>query len=102
MLESGLGLRAACLPAQYGLVKSQEVQSLVRSVQSAISLRSQNSPKHSVQRSKTSSQLSQEHIVTHAEGPARNDHVLEMGRIPQEHEILVTHDLEQARDIEQG
>ncbi|KAJ8070211.1 hypothetical protein OCU04_000597 [Sclerotinia nivalis] len=40
MIESGLGIIAACLPAQYGLLNTKGVQSLVASVQSAISLRS--------------------------------------------------------------
>ncbi|KAL8705958.1 MAG: hypothetical protein Q9201_000952 [Fulgogasparrea decipioides] len=96
MIESGLGLCAACLPVQYGLMKSKGVQSIVRSVQSAISLHSRSSPKNSAQRSKLSPQHSQEYIVTNAEGPAASDdHTLEMGRRPQHREIIVTHSLEQ-------
>ncbi|KAG4029788.1 hypothetical protein MFRU_014g00870 [Monilinia fructicola] len=43
MIESGLGVIAACLPAQYGLLNTKGVQSIVASVQSAISLRSMRS-----------------------------------------------------------
>ncbi|KAL8731128.1 MAG: hypothetical protein Q9181_004427, partial [Wetmoreana brouardii] len=60
------------------------VQSIVRSVRSAISLHSRSSPKNSAQRSKLSPQHSQECIVTNAEGPAASDeHDLEMGPKPQ-------------------
>ncbi|ESZ99267.1 hypothetical protein SBOR_0308 [Sclerotinia borealis F-4128] len=51
LIESALGIIAACLPAQYGLLNTPGVQSLVASVQSAISLRSMRSssqhPNHS-------------------------------------------------------
>ncbi|QSZ30119.1 hypothetical protein DSL72_004639 [Monilinia vaccinii-corymbosi] len=40
LIESGLGIIAACLPVQYGLLSTQGVQSIVASLQSAISLRS--------------------------------------------------------------
>ncbi|PQE28267.1 plasma membrane Pth11 protein [Rutstroemia sp. NJR-2017a WRK4] len=43
LLECALGLLAACLPAQYGLLSTQGVQSLIGSVRSAISLRSYGS-----------------------------------------------------------
>ncbi|KAL9630654.1 MAG: hypothetical protein Q9164_006311, partial [Protoblastenia rupestris] len=103
MIESGLGLCAACLPVQYGLMKSKGVQSIVRSVQSAISLRSLSSHGTTAQASKISPQPSQEHIATNAEGPARDDYnTLEMGRVPQEHEIIVTRSFEQAQSLKRG
>ena len=52
--------------------------------------------------SKLSSQPSQERITTHAEGPARDDHTLEMGPLPLENEIVVTRSLEQAECLKQG
>ena len=51
------------------------------------------------QGSKLSSQPSQERITTHAEGPARDDHTLEMGPLPLENEIVVTRSLEQAESL---
>ena len=102
MIESGLGLCAACLPVQYGLMKSKAIQSIVRSVQSAISLRSLSSRGSGAQATKLSSQPSQEYIVSNAEGPANDGHILEMGRIPQEHGIVVTHSLEQAQSLKKG
>ena len=50
------------------------------------------------QGSKFSSQPSQECITSNAERPARDDHTVEMGPMPPEHEneIVVTQSLEQA------
>lgn len=102
MIESGLGLCAACLPVQYGLMKSKTIQSVVKSVQSAISLRLLSPPRSVHHGSKLSSQPSQEYITSNAEGPARDDHTMEMGRMPQEHEIVVTHSLDQAQSLNRG
>ena len=99
MIESGLGLCAACLPIQYGLMKSKGVQSIVRSVQSVISLRLLSPNRSANQGSKLPSQPSQEFITSNAEGPARDDHILEMGPMPQQHEIMVTQSLEQAESL---
>jgi hypothetical protein len=38
MLEAGLGVIAACLPVQYGLFKSENVQNVIRSIHSLTSL----------------------------------------------------------------
>lgn len=38
LLEAGLGVCAACLPVQYGLLRSEKVQSIIRSVHSLASL----------------------------------------------------------------
>jgi hypothetical protein len=43
MLEAGLGVMAACLPVQYGLFKSEKVQSMIRSIHSLTSLGSRGS-----------------------------------------------------------
>lgn len=43
MLEAGLGVMAACLPVQYGLLKSEKVQSMIRSIHSLTSLGSRGS-----------------------------------------------------------
>ena len=103
MIESGLGLCAACLPVHYGLMKSKGVQSLVRSVQSAISLRSTSPRGSGGPVSKVASQTSREIIATDAEGPARDgDRSLEMSPTPQEHEIIVTHSLKQAQSFTKG
>jgi hypothetical protein len=40
MLEAGLGVIAACLPVQYGLLKSEKLQSIIRSIHSLTSLAS--------------------------------------------------------------
>ncbi|CAG8956466.1 hypothetical protein HYFRA_00003851 [Hymenoscyphus fraxineus] len=89
MIEAGLGVLAACLPAQYGLFNSRGVQSIVNSVQSAISLRSLRS-----QTQRTSPGASgyvgsktepwagasdTQHITAHAEGVGENDIHLEEG-----------------------
>ena len=64
-----------------------------------ISLRLSSPRRSGDQGSKLSSQLSQECISSNAEGPARDDHTIEMGPIPLEHEIVVTHSLEQAESL---
>ena len=102
MIESGLGLCAACLPVQYGLMKSKGVQSIVRSVQLAISLRSLSPRESGAQTSKLSPQPSQEYIASNAEGPARDGHSLELGQKPHENEIVVTQSLEQAQCLKRG
>ncbi|CRG90255.1 hypothetical protein PISL3812_07298 [Talaromyces islandicus] len=43
MLEAGLGVMAACLPVQYGLFRSEKVQSMIRSIHSLASLGSHGS-----------------------------------------------------------
>ena len=43
MLEAGLGLCAACLPVQYGLLRSKKVRSIFRSVYSLATLGSRGS-----------------------------------------------------------
>lgn len=43
MLEAGLGVMAACLPVQYGLIKSEKIQSMIRSIHSLTSLGSRGS-----------------------------------------------------------
>lgn len=43
MLEAGLGVMAACLPVQYGLFRSEKVQSMIRSIHSLTSLGSRGS-----------------------------------------------------------
>ena len=95
MIESGLGLCAACLPAQYSLIKTRGLQSVIRSVQSAISLRSispNRSPRGSNgMPSKLESQPSNVHITAYAEAPSRDDPSLEMGPFPSENTITVTH-----------
>ncbi|MCJ1456795.1 hypothetical protein MMC28_007160 [Mycoblastus sanguinarius] len=101
-IEPKLTSKTTCLPVQYGLMKSKAIQSIVRSVQSAISLRSLSSRGSGAQATKLSSQPSQEYIVSNAEGPANDGHILEMGRIPQEHGIVVTHSLEQAQSLKKG
>ena len=102
MIESGLGLCAACLPVQYGLMKSKGVQSIVRSVQSVMSMRLLSPHRSANQASKLSSQPSQEHFTTHAEGPARDDYTLEMGPMPLDNEIVVTRSFEQAESLNRG
>ncbi|EED15455.1 conserved hypothetical protein [Talaromyces stipitatus ATCC 10500] len=47
MLEAGLGVIAACLPVQYGLLKSEKVQSIIHSVHSLTSLGSRGSSNNS-------------------------------------------------------
>lgn len=101
MIESGLALCATCLPVHYGLTKSQGVQSMVRSLQSAISLHSRSSPKGSAQRSKHSPQGSQEHIVTQVGAENNDGHALEMGGISPMDGIVVTQSLEQVGDQRQ-
>jgi len=95
MIESGLGLCAACLPVQYGLIRSKPLQSIIRSVQSAISLRSLSPRGSGDQPSKLKTQPSEVHIVSNAEGPAHDEHTLEMGPLPQENEIVVARGFEQ-------
>ncbi|KAM3075815.1 hypothetical protein ACMFMG_007942 [Clarireedia jacksonii] len=85
MIESGLGICAACLPSQYGLFSTTGLQSIVRSVQSAISLRSIRSASQHASptgsnnlRTKTEPWTSDtQHITAHAEGPAYDD--IELG-----------------------
>lgn len=43
LLEAGLGLCAACLPVQYGLLRSEKVRSIFRSIYSLATLGSQDS-----------------------------------------------------------
>lgn len=43
MLEAGLGLCAACLPVQYGLLRSEKVRSIFRSIYSLATLGSRGS-----------------------------------------------------------
>ncbi|KAI4089031.1 MAG: hypothetical protein L6R37_008110 [Teloschistes peruensis] len=100
MIESGLALCAACLPVQYGLTKSQGVQSMVGSLQSAISLHSRSSPKGSAQRSKHSPHGSQEHIVIQV-GAGNDGHALEMGGTSPMDGIIVTQSLEVVGDQRQ-
>ena len=94
MIESGLALCAACLPASYSLVRSKGLQEIVRSVQSILSLRSlssHGSGRGSRERgSRLKSQPSEDPIVTHAEGPARNDGDIEMALPQREDGIVVT------------
>lgn len=103
MIESGLGLCAACLPVHYGLHKSKTLQSIIRSVQSAISLRSLSPRGSAHDQTKLSPQASEVHIATSAAGPARDGHSLEMGPMPKGNEILVTHRLDHdSREIGRG
>ena len=83
-------------------MKSKGIQSIVRSVQSVISLRSVSPRGSGAHPSKLSPQPSQEYIASNAEGPARDVYSLEMGRMPQQHEIVVTRSLEQAQSMKRG
>lgn len=105
MIEAGLGICAACLPAQYGLFNTQGVQSIVNSVQSAISLRSirsqsqRDSPGGSgyVQQSESwASESDTKNITAHAEGPGQYDVGLEAGM---RKGILVTNSFESHQEI---
>lgn len=84
MIESGFGVCGACLPAQYGLFNTKGFQSIVWSVQSAISLRSFRSATQQNESgylgSKTERLNSEEQgISTTAEGPTKGDSGLELG-----------------------
>ena len=111
MIEAGLALCASCLPAQYGLFQSKGLQSLVRSVRSAVSLRSLSS--RSTQNhqgtttnlpSKTEDQQSQTSFVTRGESSTEssgsNGFKFDVSTpdvpVPQlpEHDIYVTHGFE--------
>lgn len=91
MIEAGLGVLAACLPAQYGLLNTNGVQSIVHSVQSAISLRS---IRYQTQRGSPGATgyvqskadpwagaSDTQHITAHAEGMMENDIQLEGGMV---------------------
>lgn len=99
MIESGLGLCAACLPVQYGLKSSKGIQTILQSLQSAISLRSLVPRKDTEQATKLSSATSKEYFAASAEAPARDDQTLELGPMPQDNEIIVTHSLEQTHAV---
>ena len=96
MIEAGLALCAACLPASYSLVRSKGLQGFIRSVQSVLSLRSLSSRSRGSGRgsgdrpTNMEPGLSSDHIVTNAEGPARNHSDIEMASPPSEDKIIVT------------
>ncbi|TGO44540.1 hypothetical protein BCON_0501g00010 [Botryotinia convoluta] len=116
LIESSLGVIAACLPAQYGLLNIPGVQSLVASVQSAISLRSMRSSSqnpsqcdaHDSQRNlygnmdtkmepwTTAHGSETQNIIAHAEGPARYERMgeLEEGGLKGKKGIVVTNSFE--------
>ncbi|KAF7892849.1 uncharacterized protein EAF02_000387 [Botrytis sinoallii] len=116
LIESSLGVIAACLPAQYGLLNTPGVQSLVASVQSAISLRSMRSSSqhpsqcdaHDSQRNlygnmdtkmepwTTAHGSETQNIIAHAEGPARYEREgeLEEGGFKGKNGIVVTNSFE--------
>ncbi|KAF7906310.1 hypothetical protein EAF00_000589 [Botryotinia globosa] len=116
LIESSLGVIAACLPAQYGLLNTPGVQSLVASVQSAISLRSmRSSSQHPSQCDALDSQRNlygnvdtkmepwttahgseTQNIIAHAEGPARYEREggLEEGGLKGKRGIVVTNSFE--------
>ncbi|TGO08350.1 hypothetical protein BTUL_0213g00070 [Botrytis tulipae] len=116
LIESSLGVIAACLPAQYGLLNTPGVQSLVASVQSAISLRSMRSSSqhpsqcdaHDSQRNLygnvdtkmepwiTAHGSETQNIIAHAEGPARYEREgeLEEGGLKGKKGIVVTNSFE--------
>jgi hypothetical protein len=104
MIEAGLGVCAACLPAQYGLFNTKGVQSIVNSVQSAISLRSirsqtqRGSPSASgyVQSKDWASASDTKNITAHAEGPAHGDIRLEAGM---GNGIMVTNSFESRQEF---
>jgi len=107
MIEAGLGVCAANLPAQYGLFNTKGVQSIVNSVQSAISLRSlrsqtqRGSPGASgyVQSKDWASASDTRNITAHAEGPAQSDIQLESGM---GNGILVTNSFECGHEIREA
>ncbi|TGO89903.1 hypothetical protein BPOR_0088g00130 [Botrytis porri] len=116
LIESSLGVIAACLPAQYGLLNTPGVQSLVASVQSAISLRSiRSTSQHPSQCDAHDSQRNvygnmdtkmepwnaahgseTQNIVAHAEGPARYEREggVEEGGLRGKRGIVVTNSFE--------
>ncbi|CCD45564.1 hypothetical protein BofuT4_P045820.1 [Botrytis cinerea T4] len=116
LIESSLGVIAACLPAQYGLLNTPGVQSLVASVQSAISLRSMRSSSqhpsqcdaHDSQRDlyarsmdtkmepwTTAHGSETQNIIAHAEGPARYEREGELeGGLKGNKGIVVTNSFE--------
>jgi len=79
MIEVGLAVCAACLPAQYCLFNKKGLQSIVNSVQSAISLRSLRSASNRGSptatgyiQSKTEPWTSDtENMITHFDGSSR-------------------------------
>lgn len=95
MIESGLGSCVVCLSAQLSLIKTRELQSIIQSVQSAISLRSispNRFPRVSNDMpSELESQPSNIHITAYAEESFRDDSSFEMGPVPSENTITVTH-----------
>lgn len=87
MLESGLGLCAACLPAQYSLFSTTDLQSIIRSVQSRNSLRSTRSTSQNLSptgsnnlRTEAAAWASDtQNITAHAKGPGHDEIELESG-----------------------
>ena len=111
LLEAGLGLCAACLPVQYGLLHSEKVRSIFRSIYSLATLGSRgsrgsgNSRRSGGARSfrlhdptannKNGSQLSEVDVPlpTHAAAAAGHEasqSELEMGNLNAGHAIMVT------------
>lgn len=95
MIESGLGICAACLPAQYSLVKSQGLQGIVKSVQSAISL-------HSIS-SRLSGRSSSIADVKPVPGlsddrPMQDFSSLELGSLCHEEDMIVDHSVHIIKD----
>jgi len=93
LLEAGLGVCASCLPVQYGLLRSEKIQSIIRSVHSLVTLGSNHSNESQrSQRSRAQSQRLPDFdsrpsdinlpLPTHAAtaGYSPNDTELEMGK----------------------
>jgi len=96
MIEAGLAVCAACLPAQYGLFNKKGLLSVVNSVQSALSLRSIRSASHrglpraiGYIHSKTEPWASDtENIIAHAEGSSHGELTVELEGIRKD--VVVT------------
>lgn len=105
MIESGLGICAACLPSQYGIFSTTGLQSIVRSVQSVISLRSIRSASQNASPvgsnnlpTKTEAWTSDtQHITAYAEGPANDD--MELGSGVGRGGIVVTNSFESRQEL---
>ncbi|KAL8796261.1 MAG: hypothetical protein Q9195_001376 [Heterodermia aff. obscurata] len=109
MLEAGLGLCAACLPVQYGLLHSEKVRSIFRSIYSLGSPHGSHHSSHESRRSRKSHRLHDPWQITdngsqsseaniplpaHAAVAARSPSELELGVLRRPDKILVTRSFE--------
>jgi hypothetical protein len=101
MVESGLGVLAACLPTQYALFGSTGLQSIVNSVRSAISLHSIRSATQNISANGSGYMRSEidpwasdtQRITTNAERSSVEDSKLE-AQYEMKEGILVTHNFQ--------